>query len=49
MKLSKLFDAKIIVSGVAATILAGFALAYGRKYFPDVFRTASRGFDGNSA
>lgn len=48
MKISKFFDAKIIISGVTATLIAGAALAYLRDKIPFV-RTAQRGFDGGRA
>lgn len=48
MKLSKLFDARVIVSSMAASILTGLVMFYGANKIPGL-RDAQRGLDGARA
>lgn len=48
MKLKSLFDTKVIVSSVTATILAGAIMFYFGAKVP-FLKAVSRGYDGNRA
>lgn len=48
MKLSKLFDAKIIASGIVSSLAVGAILFYFRNSVPGL-REIQRGYDGGAA